>query len=166
LQVDREFIEDNFNLYGLRALVPHYNEALDVILDIERMGDAPNEEKKVSLTMSQVIVYLMLTLFVQVKIQSSAEYLYGLIHARFVLTNDGLNAVLEKFYKADYGRCPRTHCMDQPVLPAAASDNPNEDAVKVIISGHPELIVWGTATFANWSVLFCHHRCKRFKIAY
>ena len=29
-QVDREFVEDNFNLYGLRALVPHYNEALDV----------------------------------------------------------------------------------------------------------------------------------------
>jgi len=25
-QVDREFVEDNFNLYGLRALVPHYNE--------------------------------------------------------------------------------------------------------------------------------------------
>ena len=36
LQVDREFIEDSFNLYGLRALVPHYNEALDMILDIER----------------------------------------------------------------------------------------------------------------------------------
>jgi casein kinase II subunit beta len=67
----------------------------------------------------------------QAKIQSSAEYLYGLIHARFVLTTDGLNAVLEKYYKADYGRCPRSNCMDMPVLPAAVSDNPNEDAVKV-----------------------------------
>ena len=38
-QVDREFVEDNFNLYGLRALVPHYNEALDMILDIERMEE-------------------------------------------------------------------------------------------------------------------------------
>ena len=54
-----------------------------------------------------------------------------MIHARYVLTNDGLNAVLEKYYKAEYGRCPRTNCMDQPVLPAAASDTPNEDAVKV-----------------------------------
>jgi casein kinase II subunit beta len=67
----------------------------------------------------------------QAKIQASAEYLYGLIHARFVLTNDGLNAVLEKYYKAEYGHCPRTNCMDLPVLPAAVSDNPNEDAVKV-----------------------------------
>ena len=47
LQVDREFIEDSFNLYGLRALVPHYNEALDMILDIERMDEAPNEERQV-----------------------------------------------------------------------------------------------------------------------
>ena len=48
LQVDREFIEDNFNLYGLKALVPHFNEALDTILDVERMGDAPSEDKKAS----------------------------------------------------------------------------------------------------------------------
>ena len=49
------------------------------------------------------------------KIESSAEYLYGLIHARYVLTSAGLNAVLEKFYNAEYGRCPRVFCKDQPV---------------------------------------------------
>jgi hypothetical protein len=47
LQVDREFIEDNFNLYGLRALVPHYNEALDMILDIERMDEAFSDDRQV-----------------------------------------------------------------------------------------------------------------------
>ena len=49
-KVDREFIEDSFNLYGLRALVPHYNEALDMILDVERMDEAPSEERQVSKT--------------------------------------------------------------------------------------------------------------------
>jgi hypothetical protein len=46
-QVDREFVEDNFNLYGLRALVPHYNEALDMILDIERMEETPSDDRQV-----------------------------------------------------------------------------------------------------------------------
>ncbi len=48
--MDREFIEDSFNLYGLRALVPHYNEALDMILDVERMDEAPSEERQVHTT--------------------------------------------------------------------------------------------------------------------
>mmetsp|Transcript_27146 Transcript_27146/g.64757 ORF Transcript_27146/g.64757 Transcript_27146/m.64757 type:complete len:209 (-) Transcript_27146:83-709(-) len=111
-EVDREFVEDNFNLYGLRQLVPHYNEALDMILDIERMEETPSDDR-------------------QAKIESSAEYLYGLIHARYILTSAGLNAVLEKYYNAEYGRCPRVFCKDQPVLPAAISDIPHEEAVKV-----------------------------------
>ena len=37
----------------------------------------------------------------------------------------------EKFYNAEYGRCPRVFCKDQPVLPAAVSDIPHEEAVKV-----------------------------------
>jgi casein kinase II subunit beta len=50
-----------------------------------------------------------------------------------VLTSAGLNAVLEKFYNAEYGRCPRVFCKDQPVLPAAISDIPHEEAVKVCV---------------------------------
>jgi len=39
-----------------------------MILDIERMEEAPSDDR-------------------QAKIESSAEYLYGLIHARFALTS-------------------------------------------------------------------------------
>lgn len=224
-QVDREFVEDNFNLYGLRALVPHYNEALDMILDIERMEETPSDDRQVhpfedllccgeleaghatvggdgdsaagsgttgtaaggahvgsSMRMmrwhrggcregirccnSLPLPPVFTCTCPQAKIESSAEYLYGLIHARYVLTSAGLNAVLEKFYNAEYGRCPRVFCKDQvpllggrvpasaqllclppavyetcradprappgqPVLPAAISDIPHEEAVKV-----------------------------------
>jgi hypothetical protein len=55
-----------------------------------------------------------------------------LIHARYVLIIAGLNSVLQKYYKArEYGRCLRVPCKDQPVLPAAVSDLPPEEAVKV-----------------------------------
>ena len=57
--MDREFIEDSFNLYGLRALVPHYNEALDMILDVERMDEAPSEERQVNIP----FLFLIYTFF-------------------------------------------------------------------------------------------------------
>lgn len=34
-EVSEDFIEDDFNLTGLNALVPFYKEALEMILDVE-----------------------------------------------------------------------------------------------------------------------------------
>jgi hypothetical protein len=34
-QVDRSFIEDSFNLYGLKNMVNHYQSCMDLLLDRE-----------------------------------------------------------------------------------------------------------------------------------
>ena len=33
-EVDRNYIEDNFNLYGLRNIIPNFRACLNIILDV------------------------------------------------------------------------------------------------------------------------------------
>lgn len=73
----------------------------------------------------------MLTEEQQDMVDSAAELLYGLIHARFVLTQRGLNAMYVKYKDVDFGRCHRVYCQGQPVLPCGQSDVPRKTTVNV-----------------------------------
>ncbi|UIZ22083.1 hypothetical protein KXD40_005065 [Peronospora effusa] len=112
-EVDESYIEDDFNLTGLSSIVPYYDYALDIILDIE----TPNDTN--------------LTQIQQEMIESAAEMLYGLIHARYILTTKGMAAMLEKYQNVDFGRCHRVYCQGQPVLPVGQSDVPRHTTVNV-----------------------------------
>jgi casein kinase II subunit beta len=129
-EVDEEYILDRFNLTGLNGEVHHYTQALDMITD--NLGgpsnpsflftanlfrsclseDEPNDE-------------------LRDQIEASARHLYGLIHARFIITSRGLAKMVDKYKKYDFGRCPRVLCYGQPLLPVGLSDIPYQKAVKL-----------------------------------
>ncbi|GAA5812227.1 casein kinase 2 regulatory subunit [Mucor flavus] len=111
-EVDEEYILDRFNLTGLSAEVPHYYlEALDMITD--NLDEDGLDEK------------------VREQIEKSARHLFGMIHARFVITSRGLVKMLDKYKRAEFGRCPRVLCSMQSLLPVGLSDIPMTKTVKL-----------------------------------
>merc|ERR1711865_726896 len=56
------------------------------------------------------------------KVLETARILYGLIHARYVLTAQGLTDMKAKYKAHEFGSCPRTLCEKQTVLPTGGSD--------------------------------------------
>jgi len=112
-EVDEEYVQDDFNLSGLSSMVPYYDYALDLILDVE----SPNDD--------------MLTEQQHELVESAAEMLYGLIHARYILTSRGMVAMLEKYKQCHFGRCPKVFCNNHPCLPVGTSDVFRTATVKI-----------------------------------
>ena len=82
-------------------------------------------------------------------LDTHARLLYGLIHARWILTVGGLEKMVRtcilalpssihhhffqvaKYMCCDFGRCPRVFCHSHPLLPVGLVDVPFEKSVKL-----------------------------------
>eukprot|EP01033_Poteriospumella_lacustris_P003859 gene3859-2743_t len=141
-EVEESFIQDDFNLTGLSSQVPYYDYALDVILDVDISHEPFTEDQH------EII-------------ETAAEVLYGLIHARYILTAAGMQKMYEKFQNVDFGRCPRSFCQGQPVLPVGLSDITREFSVEVFCprchdTYHPRSSKHSNLDGAYFGTTFCH----------
>ncbi|UNI15178.1 WD40 repeat protein [Purpureocillium takamizusanense] len=109
-EIDEDYITDRFNLTGLNTEVQYYQYALDLVTDVFDL-DCDDEMRET--------------------IEKSARHLYGLVHARYIVTTRGLTKMLDKYKKAEFGKCPRVNCHSHPLLPMGLSDIPNVKPVKL-----------------------------------
>lgn len=72
-EIDEEYLTDRFNLTGLNTEVSYYQYALDLITDVFDM-DCDDEMRET--------------------IEKSARHLYGLVHARYIVTTRGLTKMV------------------------------------------------------------------------
>jgi len=109
-EIDEDYLTDRFNLTGLNTEVQYYQYALDLVTDVFDL-DCEDDMRET--------------------IEKSARHLYGLVHARYIVTTRGLAKMLDKYKKADFGKCPRVMCHSHPLLPMGLSDVPNVKPVKL-----------------------------------
>ncbi|ODV68738.1 hypothetical protein HYPBUDRAFT_4815 [Hyphopichia burtonii NRRL Y-1933] len=109
--IDDEYIRDRFNLTGLNQEVSKLPTLIDIITDIVDIELHPEEHRDT--------------------LEHNARILYGLIHARYILTSRGLTKMFEKYRNGDFGYCPRVHCQLHPLLPIGLNDQPRLTTVKL-----------------------------------
>jgi len=68
-EIDEDYLTDRFNLTGLNTEVQYYQYALDLVTDVFDM-EVDDDMRE--------------------QIEKSARHLYGLVHARYVVTTRGL----------------------------------------------------------------------------
>jgi len=111
--IDKSYLNDNFNLKGLRelSLVQCYDFALDMIRDVETEEDFAEWQADI--------------------IENDAAILYGLMHARWIITTAGMHAMLIKYRQRSFGTCPRVLCDQQSLLPVGLSNKKGAESVKL-----------------------------------
>ena len=113
-------------MYGLSSQVPFYARAIRIIVGEDTESSTPSVSAGAVSDQDDAA-------------EASAEILYGLIHARFVMTSTGLSKMAAKYRQLEFGRCPRVLCQGQPLIPAGESDVPQKSAVKVFCCRCKEL---------------------------
>lgn len=146
VQVSQDFIEDDFNLTGLSQQVPYYREALYTILDyqVETAEDHNNDPTNDSRSKRNPAELPNKALLAH-----SAELLYGLIHARFIVSKQGLTAMASKFERNDFGSCPRYFCDGMHLIPVGSTDVPGQETVRLFCPCCNDIYIPSSSRYLN-----------------
>ena len=110
-EIDADYLQSQVSYYGLNQYVSYYSHASQII-----------RGKKFDLSeVSQTKLN---------KLVASCKLLYGLLHGRFILTEEGVYQMNIKYNKGLFGHCPRFACDQQKLLPIGLTTVPGQEKVK------------------------------------
>lgn len=111
-EIDNDYLLSQVSYYGLSQYVSYYSHCSSAIkgkkVDLSECDDA---KKK--------------------KFINNCIKLYGLLHGRFILTEEGCLKMEEKYKIGLFGTCPRYNCKRQNLLPIGLTNVPETDTVKL-----------------------------------
>ncbi|KAL6940826.1 hypothetical protein ACO0QE_004744 [Hanseniaspora vineae] len=114
-EIDVDYITDRFNLMGLnRHISTRFSTVINFIvdeLDDEQLSKLRGSDYE--------------------QLCKDAAKLYGLIHARYIITLKGLDKMMHKYREGDFGKCPRVFCEGQNLLPVGLHDSYSKEYVKL-----------------------------------
>ena len=105
--VNEDFIRENASNPVISGQFPDIQRILNLILskDIEEI--TPDE------------------------LQKEAEIVYGIIHQKFLLTEQGRLLMIERQKSGNFPKCPRVFCRDFTCVPYGTTNELKKDAVKM-----------------------------------
>mgnify|MGYP001030986596 CR=1 FL=1 len=112
IRIDDDYLNNIENYYGIRQKVSFFNISLTII----RGQYIP--EDSIPKTWPEHINDYALTL-------------YGMLHARFLSTNKGLELMYQKYQKSFFEACPRTFCHNILCIPYGNSNDFGNSTVKM-----------------------------------
>lgn len=138
------FLQDRFNLYGLKEKIEDFEDAYQAIQDRKESINYDTEST-----------------------------VYFLIHQRYVCSKQGMETILERVLNWEYGTCSRIGCRDVPYIPIGLSNEPRKSSTKLFCYNCSGLYeprgslkkldgcAWGTG-FAHFLILsFSYHFEKK-----
>lgn len=111
-EIDEDYLASSVSTYGLSEHFTHFKKCMRYIRgERDIFNEYPVEEQN--------------------QMMSQIRVIYGLLHARYLCTEEGVEAMYEKYQKGIYGGCPRACCQREFLLPIGLSDQLNYSNVKL-----------------------------------
>ena len=102
IEIDSDFLRSSVSIYGLRDKFENFSKALSIV-----QGNRS--------------FLIKLPRELQTNIIRESNKLYGLLHARYICTDDGAYDMIKKYEAGVFGHCPRVLCNNQNLLPIGIS---------------------------------------------